>query len=142
MALIPFQRLLFPCTCALAAATSPVGCPLMKSHRLSSRNHKSVSGRVVKVSNRDSQLTRINEHAAGIDIGSTSHFVAVPPTSSADPVREFSVFTCDLYAIADWLGQCGVTSVAMESTGCYWVPLFEVVEKRGFEVKVVDARKV
>lgn len=114
----------------------------MKGKRLSSRKHKSGSGRVVKVSNRDSQLTRINEHAAGIDIGSTSHFVAVPPASCADPVRQFSVFTRDLYAIADWLRECGVTSVAMESTGVYWVPLYEVLEERGFEVKLVDARKV
>lgn len=114
----------------------------MKGHRLSSRKNKSGSGRVVKVSNRDSQLTRINEHAAGIDIGSTSHFVAVPPASCADPVRQFSAFTRDLYAIADWLRDCGVTYVAMESTGVYWVPLYEVLEERGFEVKLVDARKV
>jgi transposase len=114
----------------------------MKGHRLSSRKNKSGSGRVVKVSNRDSQLTRINEHAAGIDIGSTTHFVAVPPASCPDPVRQFSVFTRDLYAIADWLRECGVKSVAMESTGVYWVPLYEVLEERGFEVKLVDARKV
>src|SRR5205085_5334170 len=54
----------------------------------------------------------------------------------------FAVFTKDLYAIADWLRECGVTSVAMESTGVYWVPLYEVLEERGFAVKLVDARKV
>ena len=75
----------------------------MKSKRSSSRKKKFPSGRVVKVARKDTELTRINEHAAGIDIGSSSHFVAVPPTSCPDPVREFSVFTNDLYAIADWL---------------------------------------
>jgi transposase len=114
----------------------------MKGKRLSSRKNKSGSGRVVKVSNRDSQLTRLNEHAAGIDIGSTSHFVAVPAASCPDPVPQFSVFTPDLYAIADWLRDCGVKSVAMQSTGVYWVALYEVLEERGFEVKLVDARKV
>lgn len=114
----------------------------MKNKHFSSRKKKSHSGRVVKVAHKDSELTRINEHAAGIDIGSTSHFVAVPPSSCPDSVRQFSVFTKDLYAIADWLAECGVTSVAMESTGVYWVPLFEVLEERGFEVKLVDARKV
>jgi transposase len=114
----------------------------MKGKRLSSRKKKSHSGRVIKVARKDSQLTRINEHAAGIDIGSESHFVAVPPSSCADPVRQFSVFTKDLYAIADWLKECGVKTVAMESTGVYWVPLYEVLEERGFEVKLVDARKV
>jgi transposase len=98
-------------------------------------------GRVVKVRASD-ELTRINEHAAGIDVGADSHFVAVPAGSCEHPVREFGVFTRDLYAIADWLAACGVRSVAMESTGVYWVPLFEVLERRGFSVKLVDARKV
>jgi transposase len=114
----------------------------MKGKPLSSRKNKSLSGRVVKVARKDTELTRINEHAAGIDIGSTSHFVAVPPGCCPDPVRQFSVFTKDLYAIADWLTECGVKTVAMESTGVYWVPLYEVLEERGFEVKLVDARKV
>jgi transposase len=98
-------------------------------------------GRVVEVGVSD-ELTRINGQAAGIDVGSESHFVAVPPGSCQHPVREFGVFTRDLYAIADWLQACGVKAVAMESTGVYWVPLFEVLDERGFEVKLVDARKV
>ena len=114
----------------------------MKGKRHSSRKNQLASGRIVKVAHKDNDLTRLNEHAAGIDIGSTSHFVAVPPTSCDHPVREFAVFTKDLYAIADWLHECGVTSVAMESTGVYWVPLYEVLEERGFAVKLVDARKV
>jgi hypothetical protein len=114
----------------------------LKSKRFSSGRKKFSSGRVVKVARKESELTRINEHAAGIDIGSTSHFVAVPPGSCSSPVREFGVFTRDLYAIADWLRECGVKTVAMESTGVYWVPLYEVLEERGFEDKLVDARKV
>ncbi|MBS1791441.1 MAG: IS110 family transposase [Acidobacteria bacterium] len=87
-------------------------------------------------------LQRLNEHAAGVDIGGERHFVAVPPAAAEHPVREFGVFTKDLYAMADWLRECGVETVAMESTGVYWVPLFEVLEERGFKVKLVDARKV
>jgi hypothetical protein len=87
-------------------------------------------------------LNRVNEHAAVIDIGGERHYVAVPPGSSEHPVREFGVFTKDLYAIAEWLRECGVETVAMESTGVYWVPLYEVLEERGFKVKLVDARKV
>lgn len=68
--------------------------------------------------------------------------MAVPSGSTEHPVREFGVYTKDLYAIAEWLKECGVLSVAMESTGVYWVPLYEVLEERGFEVKLVDARKV
>jgi transposase len=97
-------------------------------------------GRVVEA-RASAQLHRVNEHAAGVDIGATRHYVAVPPGSTAHPVREFGVFTKDLYAIADWLKECGVQSVAMESTGVYWVPLFEVLDERGFQVKLVDARK-
>ena len=88
------------------------------------------------------ELNRLNPHAAGVDIGGERHYVAVPPGSTEHPVREFGVFTKDLYAMADWLKACGVETVAMESTGVYWVPLFEVLEERGFKVKLADARKV
>jgi transposase len=98
-------------------------------------------GRVVEA-HVGKDLVRINEHAAGVDIGSDRHFVAVPAGSDPHPVREFGVFTRDLYDIADWLAACGVETVAMESTGVYWVPLYEVLEERGFSVKLVDARKV
>jgi transposase len=100
-----------------------------------------VGGRAVETRVGD-ELVRIHEHAAGVDVGSDRHVVAVPPGSDPHPVREFGVFTRDLYAIADWLQACGVTAVAMESTGVYWVPLFEVLDERGFSVKLVDARKV
>jgi transposase len=88
------------------------------------------------------QFQHINVNAAGIDIGAEQHMVAVPEGRDEVAVREFGTFTADLLAIADWLAQCGVTTVAMESTGVYWIPLFELLERRGFEVKLVDARHV
>ncbi len=87
-------------------------------------------------------LQHINKYAAGIDIGSRSHFVAVPEGADEKPVREFSTFTVDLERLAEWLISCGVTTVAMESTGIYWVPVFEIIESHGLEVKLVNARHV
>ncbi len=81
-------------------------------------------------------------NAAGIDIGSASHFVAVPPDRDDQPVREFASFTTDLHALADWLTACGVDTVAMESTGVYWIALFELLDARGFTVLLVNARHV
>jgi len=89
-----------------------------------------------------SSLVVINSDVAGIDIGATQHYVAVPEDRDAEPVRAFDTFTADLHRIADWLEQCGVRSVAMESTGVYWIPLFELLERRGFEVLLVNARHV
>src|SRR5260370_36642715 len=94
------------------------------------------------VSNLPQHLQHINVNAAGVDIGSERHLVAVPEGRDTVSVREFQTFTVDLYAIADWLEQCGVSSVAMESTGVYWIPLYEILEARGFEVYLVDARRV
>ena len=88
------------------------------------------------------ELQHINLNAAGIDIGSERHMVAVPAGRDQVSVREFGTFTADLEALAAWLKKCGVTTVAMESTGVYWIPLFEVLERHGFEVKLVDARHV
>lgn len=82
----------------------------------------------------------IHPNAAGIDIGATEHFVAVPPDRDAQPVRCFPAFTADLERLADWLTICGVDSVVMESTGSYWIPLFDLLESRGFEVCLVDPR--
>ena len=87
-------------------------------------------------------LSITHPNAAGIDIGSASHFVAVPPDRDDEPVREFPSFTSDLNALADWLTTCGVDTVAMESTGVYWIPLFELLESRGFHVLLVNARHV
>src|SRR5882724_1990429 len=80
--------------------------------------------------------------AAGIDIGATEIFIAVPADRAAENVRSFPTFTQDLYAAADWLKQCDIKTVAMESTGVYWIPLFQILEDRGFEVCLVNARHV
>ena len=87
-------------------------------------------------------LAITHSNAAGIDIGSASHFVAVPPDRDDEPVREFSSFTNGLQALADWLATCKIDIVAMESTGVYWIPLFELLESRGFKVLLVNARHV
>lgn len=87
-------------------------------------------------------LELAHPNAAGIDIGSASHFVAVPAERDDEPVREFKSFTDDLNALADWLQRCDVETVAMESTGVYWIPLFELLESRGFTVYLVNARHV
>jgi transposase len=107
-----------------------------------SQRSKKKKSRKFKVTQLPAQLQHINLNAAGIDIGSERHLVAVPEGRDDVSVREFGTFTADLEALADWLKKCGVTSVAMESTGVYWIPVFEVLERRGFEVKLVDARHV
>ena len=85
-------------------------------------------------------LKMVNPAAAAIDIGSTMHMAAVNPEACETPVRAFGTFTQDLHGLADWFKACGVTSVAMESTGVYWIPAFEVLEARGFDVILVNAR--
>jgi transposase len=87
-----------------------------------------------------SRITTVNPNSAGLDVGSTFHVVAVPPDRDNEPVRTFQSFTADLHSLAEWLGSLGITSVAMESTGIYWVPVYEILERRGFEVLLVNAR--
>ena len=89
------------------------------------------------------QLKRVNLDAAGIDIGAEEHWAAVPPgrNTEGQDVRRFGAFTGELCALADWLKQCGIQTVAMESTGVYWIPLYELLMERGFEVRLVDARQ-
>jgi transposase len=101
-------------------------------------------------------LQTLNPHAAGIDIGATELWGCVPPSAVASPllavpsvptalpphVRRFGAFTADLHAIAAWLRQCQVTTIARESTGVYWIPLYDLLEAEGFEVLLVDPRQV
>ncbi len=87
-------------------------------------------------------LKRIQPDAAGIDCGATHHYVAVPADRDPEPVRAFSTFTAELHRLADWLVGCGIKTVAMESTGVYWIPLHEVLEERGLEVVLVNAHHV
>lgn len=91
------------------------------------------------VSPRD--LPVVQPDAAGIDVGSAEHWVAVAPGRDPRPVRRFAAFTADLEHLADWLAACGARTVAMEATGVYWIPLFELLEARGFEVLLVDPRQ-
>ena len=81
-------------------------------------------------------------NAAGIDVGASSHWVAVPRHAADDPVREFGAMTDDLNALAEWLIGCGVDVVALESTGVYWIPVYEVLEQSGLKVWLVDARQM
>jgi transposase len=84
----------------------------------------------------------IRPNAAGIDIGDTMHAVAVPPGRDKEPVRSFGAFTCDLIAIVKWLKQCLIDTVAMESTGVYWKPLYALLIAEGFEVYLVNAKQI
>jgi transposase len=92
-----------------------------------------------KASHADSRPS-VNPHAAGLDIGSEEIWVCVPEDRDAEPVRSFGTFTPDLYALADWLAACRIVTVAMESTGVYWIPVYEILEARGFRVHLVNAR--
>src|SRR5207248_10427044 len=82
----------------------------------------------------------VHPDAAAIDIGATVHVAAVGPARDPEPVRSFGTFTGDLHRLADWFAQCGIKTVVMESTGVYWIPIYEILEQRGFEVRVVNAR--
>ena len=87
-------------------------------------------------------LSYLNLNAAGVDIGATEIYIAVPGDRDPQPVRCFSTFTEDLHAAADWLKACHIETVAMESTGVYWIPLFQILEARGFQVFLVNAHHV
>lgn len=106
----------------------------------------SVNGKkkMSRISKLPREFEQINTNAAGIDIGAQKHFAAVP--QGRDPqgrdVRHFDTFTTDLYALADWLKHCGIDTVAMESTGIYWIPLFEILEQKGFDVRLVNPRSI
>jgi transposase len=105
----------------------------MAPHSRSSKARPKKRGRVRPV-------PIVNPNAGGIDIGATEIYVAVPVGRHPEAVRCFPTFTEDLHALADWLHSCGVTTVAMESTSVYWMPLFLVLEERGLEVCLVNAR--
>lgn len=90
----------------------------------------------------ESCWTIAHPNAAGIDVGSKSHYVAVPPERAPQAVREFGCHTADLLDMADWLKSCDVDTVALESTGVYWIPLYEVLEASGIEVWLVNAKSV
>ncbi len=84
------------------------------------------------------QVATVHLHAAGIDVGAAEHWAAVPPCDDPQPVRRFGANTAARDALADWLWACGIPPVALDSTGVYWIPLFELLEARGFQVLLVD----
>jgi transposase len=92
--------------------------------------------------NRVAQLPVIEPNAAGIDVGATQVFVAVPADRDPESIRSFETFTVELEKLADWLQQCRIQTVAMESTGVYWIPLFQILEKRNIRVRLVNAHHV
>jgi transposase len=91
---------------------------------------------------RPEELPVVHRQAAGIDVGSEVHFVAVPEDCCEESVQSFGFCSEDLHRVADWLIECGVTTVAMESTGVYWIPLYQILERRGLEVLLVNAKHV
>src|SRR5262245_47905687 len=96
----------------------------------------------MQVKKNPKKMAVLNPDAAGIDIGSSSHFVAIQADRDENPIREFSNFTADLNKLADWLSAKNIKTVAMESTSIYWIPAYEILESRGFEVLLVNARYI
>src|SRR5579863_2815051 len=92
--------------------------------------------------NQESSIKIVNPDSAGIDIGASSHFVAVPTGRDTETIKEFGCYTPDLEKMIAWLKKCRVKTIVMESTGSYWIPVFEMLEQAGFEVRLVDAHHV
>src|ERR1700752_1991703 len=93
-----------------------------------------------KMESQELSLEVVHPDAAGIDIGNEFHYVAVPPSRDGQPVRRFGCTTAELKAMADWLKQCGIRTIAMQSTGVYWIAVFDILEQAGLEVYLVNAR--
>lgn len=89
-----------------------------------------------------SSIKIVNPDSAGIDIGSSSHFVAIPADRKGSTVREFSCYTPDILAMIEWLKEANIKTIVMESTGSYWIPVFEMLDQAGFDVNLVDAHQV
>ena len=94
-----------------------------------------------RIQSDDLSLEVVHPDAAGIDIGNESHYVAVPPTRDTESVRRFGCTTAELKAMAGWLKQCGIRTVAMQSTGVYWIAVYDILEQAGLEVYLVNARE-
>ncbi len=109
-------------------------------HHWHEMNRKQRREMMRKMQSEDLSLEVIHPDAAGIDIGNESHYAAVPPSRDSQPVRRFGCTTAELKAMAAWLKQCGIRTVAMQSTGVYWVAVYDILELAGFEVYLVNAR--
>jgi len=104
-------------------------------------NRKQRRETIRKIQSEALSLEVIHPDAAGIDIGNESHYVAVPPSRHSQPVRRFGCTTAELKAMAGWLTQCGIHTIAMQSTGVYWIAVYDILEGAGFEVYLVNARE-
>src|SRR2546427_5513240 len=128
---IPFKRVL----CSAESGQARMAeCFKRRAMSRKRKNNKTKIGAPV--------LHCLNPNAAGVDVGATEIYIAVPADRHPQSVRHFSTFTEDLHAAADWLKSCQIETVAMESTGVYWIPLFQILEARGFTVFLVNARHV
>ena len=108
-----------------------------KWHQMNRKQRREL---IRKIHSEDLTLEVLHPDAAGIDVGNELHFVAVPPSRDSEPVRRFGCTTAELQAMAGWLKQCRIRTVAMQSTGVYWVALYDILEEAGFEVYLVNAR--
>jgi len=104
-------------------------------------NHKQRREVMRKIQSEDLGLEVVHPDAAGIDIGNESHYVAVPPTRDSQTVRRFGCTTAELKAMADWLKQCKIRTIALQSTGVYWVSVYDILEEAGFELYLVHTRE-
>jgi transposase len=120
--------------------TSKDNCRPKPGHWLE-MNRKQRRETMRKIQSDDLSLEVVHPDAAGIDIGNESHYVAVPPGADSQPVRRFGCTTAELKAMAQWLKQCGIRTVAMQSTGVYWIAVYDILEAAGFEVYLVNARE-
>src|SRR5438132_14307840 len=109
-------------------------------HHGNQMNRKQRREMMRKIQSEDLSLEVIHPDAAGIDIGNESHYVAVPPSRDSQPVRRFGCTTAELKAMAAWLQQCGIRTVAMQSTGVYWIAVYDILEQAGLDVYLVNAR--
>jgi transposase len=110
---------------------------LQKGQPLNRRQKRELA---IRLNSADPGFEIVHRHAAGIDIGNESHYVAVPTGRDEQPVREFGSWTADLERMAQWLEACGIESVVMQSTGVYWMAVYEILQSHGFQVNLVDAR--
>jgi transposase len=109
-------------------------------HHWHEMNRKQKRETMRKIQSEDLSLEVLHPDAAGIDVGNESHYASVPPSRDSQPVREFECTTAELKAMADWLKQCRIRTVAMQSTGVYWVAVYDILEQAGLEVYLVNAR--
>src|SRR5438876_12404212 len=110
-------------------------------HHWHEMNRKQRLETMRKIQSEDLSLEMVHPDAAGVDIGNESHYVAVPPTRDTQPVRRFGCTTAELKAMAEWLKQCGIRTVAMQSTGVYWIAVYDILEAADLEVYLVNARE-